>query len=233
MMDRAHSLTTHDHRHLDQQQQQPQQQQHHYDTKPSLGHRQQLSRSLSYSAPSTIPYASQSQENVLSSSLPLSHTKDDQAAYTGLGITSQSADNVTSQGLPAPDSPFAQNLLSSRYTQGQPPTPSFQGLRSSSPASSVWSASASDHGAPSTVSGFIPRLHKYPPSLSQLTRNRMVSDEKYSSLISWNATGTSFYISRVAEFSSTVLPLHFKHNNFSSFVRQLNMFVRECDVIDA
>jgi len=51
----------------------------------------------------------------------------------------------------------------------------------------------------------------------------MVSDEKYQNLISWSAAGTSFYISRVADFSASVLPLYFKHNNFSSFVRQLNM----------
>ena len=60
-------------------------------------------------------------------------------------------------------------------------------------------------------------------SVVNLTRDRMVSDEKYQGLISWNPTGTSFFISRVPDFSATVLPLHFKHNNFSSFVRQLNM----------
>lgn len=58
-----------------------------------------------------------------------------------------------------------------------------------------------------------------------LTRVRMVSDEKYQGLISWNATGTSFYITRVQDFAATVLPLHFKHSNFSSFVRQLNMCI--------
>lgn len=54
----------------------------------------------------------------------------------------------------------------------------------------------------------------------------MVSDEKYQHLISWNHSGTSFYISQVNEFARTVLPLHFKHSNFSSFVRQLNMYTK-------
>jgi hypothetical protein len=59
----------------------------------------------------------------------------------------------------------------------------------------------------------------------------MVSDEKYQGLISWNSSGTSFYISRVTEFAATVLPLHFKHSNFSSFVRQLNMYFVSLDML--
>ncbi|UZJ55802.1 hypothetical protein CBS101457_005122 [Exobasidium rhododendri] len=53
---------------------------------------------------------------------------------------------------------------------------------------------------------------------------RMVSDAEYQHLISWNASGTSVVVTNFDEFAKEVLGKHFKHSNFSSFIRQLNMY---------
>ncbi|KAJ1306652.1 hypothetical protein OPQ81_007647 [Rhizoctonia solani] len=53
---------------------------------------------------------------------------------------------------------------------------------------------------------------------------QMINDPKSASFIAWNETGTSFIVQSVGEFSRSILGSHFKHSNFSSFVRQLNMY---------
>eukprot|EP00257_Ricinus_communis_P019802 XP_015578895.1 heat stress transcription factor A-4a [Ricinus communis] len=52
----------------------------------------------------------------------------------------------------------------------------------------------------------------------------MVDDPSTSSIVSWSHTGCSFVVWNPPEFAQDLLPKYFKHNNFSSFVRQLNTY---------
>uniref|UniRef100_A0A2N9I566 HSF-type DNA-binding domain-containing protein n=1 Tax=Fagus sylvatica TaxID=28930 RepID=A0A2N9I566_FAGSY len=49
-------------------------------------------------------------------------------------------------------------------------------------------------------------------------------DDGKGNIVSWNAEGTGFVVWSPAEFSELMLPKYFKHNNFSSFIRQLNTY---------
>ncbi|XP_075521102.1 heat shock factor protein HSF24-like [Primulina tabacum] len=52
----------------------------------------------------------------------------------------------------------------------------------------------------------------------------LVDDPETNDVISWNESGTTFVVWKTAEFAKDLLPNYFKHNNFSSFVRQLNTY---------
>lgn len=52
----------------------------------------------------------------------------------------------------------------------------------------------------------------------------MVDDPSSDDLIRWADDGMSFLVLRHEDFAKRVLPRFFKHSNFSSFVRQLNMY---------
>ncbi|KAF9130681.1 hypothetical protein BGW39_002783 [Mortierella sp. 14UC] len=71
------------------------------------------------------------------------------------------------------------------------------------------------YGSPSLVkvrSMFIDKLYK------------MVEDPSIQHLISWAKEGDMFYVFNCIELSNSILPKFFKHNNWQSFVRQLNMY---------
>lgn len=52
----------------------------------------------------------------------------------------------------------------------------------------------------------------------------MVSDHDTDNLIYWAESGDSFFVPNHERFGKELLPRFFKHANFSSFVRQLNMY---------
>ncbi|XP_050234735.1 heat stress transcription factor A-8 [Mercurialis annua] len=52
----------------------------------------------------------------------------------------------------------------------------------------------------------------------------MVDDDSTNSIISWTQSDDSFIIWDLTQFSVQLLPKYFKHNNFSSFIRQLNIY---------
>lgn len=52
----------------------------------------------------------------------------------------------------------------------------------------------------------------------------IINDSKNSQVISWTDSGESFTIKNTSLFTQNLLPKYFKHKNFASFIRQLNMY---------
>jgi heat shock transcription factor 1 len=56
---------------------------------------------------------------------------------------------------------------------------------------------------------------------------------EFSSVCGWNASGDTIIVSQLESFVSMVLPRFFKHRNFPSFVRQLNLYGFHKTVLDS
>lgn len=52
----------------------------------------------------------------------------------------------------------------------------------------------------------------------------MLENKAFKDVFCWDSSGTSFLVKDTNEFSKSILPKHFKHCNFASFVRQLNKY---------
>ncbi|KAH8668624.1 HSF-type DNA-binding-domain-containing protein [Xylariales sp. PMI_506] len=67
-------------------------------------------------------------------------------------------------------------------------------------------------GGSNNSSDFVRKLYK------------MLEDPSYSEVVRWGNDGDSFVVLENEKFTKTILPKHFKHSNFASFVRQLNKY---------
>ncbi|KAJ2899431.1 hypothetical protein MKZ38_003046 [Zalerion maritima] len=61
-----------------------------------------------------------------------------------------------------------------------------------------------------------------PPFVQKLSS--FLNEQKNTELIRWSEKGDSFIVLDEDEFAKTLIPELFKHNNYASFVRQLNMY---------
>jgi len=67
-------------------------------------------------------------------------------------------------------------------------------------------------GASANIPDFVKKLY------------RMLEDKSHCHVVSWGLSGETFVVHDPTEFARTILPRHFKHSNFASFVRQLNKY---------
>ncbi|XP_062208899.1 heat stress transcription factor B-4d-like [Phragmites australis] len=67
--------------------------------------------------------------------------------------------------------------------------------------------------------------HAKPVPAPFLTKTyQLVDDPRTDKIVSWGEEGSTFVIWWPPEFARDLLPNYFKHNNFSSFIRQLNTY---------
>eukprot|EP00602_Paraphysomonas_sp_CaronLab_P006591 CAMPEP_0185035024 /NCGR_PEP_ID=MMETSP1103-20130426/25689_1 /TAXON_ID=36769 /ORGANISM="Paraphysomonas bandaiensis, Strain Caron Lab Isolate" /LENGTH=441 /DNA_ID=CAMNT_0027571927 /DNA_START=134 /DNA_END=1459 /DNA_ORIENTATION=+ len=64
----------------------------------------------------------------------------------------------------------------------------------------------------SSVSGFLTKTYG------------IFSDKAHQDICGWGPNGDTIQVRKIDEFSKKILPKYFKHSNFQSFVRQLNMY---------
>ena len=53
---------------------------------------------------------------------------------------------------------------------------------------------------------------------------QILENDEYKDIIHWGDDGTYFVVQNLHDFTENILPKYYKHNNYSSFIRQLNMY---------
>ena len=62
----------------------------------------------------------------------------------------------------------------------------------------------------------------YPNFLLKLYQ--ILENDEYKDIIHWGDDGKYFIVKNLHDFTENILPKYYKHNNYSSFIRQLNMY---------
>ena len=112
-----------------------------------------------------------------------------------------------------------------RYSFGDSLTQSTQvvdsvvGSSSRTPPPSVGLPWAACGAMGSVIMNEVPQAK---PFLAKLYK--LVSDPATDHIIAFTPGGDALVVQNTEAFAQELLPLHFKHNNFSSFVRQLNTY---------
>lgn len=92
------------------------------------------------------------------------------------------------------------------------------------PKPEPWVAADAEEGA------VVPRSIEGPPLPAPFVAKtyEMVADEATDAVVSWapGGAGNSFVVWDPQALAAGILPRFFKHANFSSFIRQLNIYVR-------
>ncbi|XVF55651.1 hypothetical protein PTKIN_Ptkin06aG0053500 [Pterospermum kingtungense] len=119
------------------------------------------------------------------------------------------------------------NPKDEKHSPNSPPNPP-ETLPFTSPTMEVETLSSAAAAGPGTDFTGVPQPleilqgNPVPPFLSKTFD--LADDTSMDTIISWGPTGESFVVWDPVEFCRLVLPRNFKHNNFSSFVRQLNTY---------
>ncbi|CAN6454754.1 unnamed protein product [Victoria cruziana] len=73
--------------------------------------------------------------------------------------------------------------------------------------------------------GMLSPMESHPvPAPFLIKTYQLVDDPSTDDIVSWGEDESTFVVWRPPEFARDLLPNYFKHNNFSSFVRQLNTY---------